>query len=290
MILLFGDSWARHSTKHVVDTESENSATLSGPRDNPMRLGYRHWKFDDTFVEFQTDDWFNSYFKKNPVINFAEFGNTNSWIIENLFSRVVGISNFDQPLNIVVFQTDPLRIFAPRADFTNIDIVWPNFEKWCKEKNFDYHTQDLDALINVLLRDFYIQLLSFESYAEHLLKKPVKIFLVGGVSKVHSSCPDILTTIIPSVTEFFGYTEDLVFESHLALHRFLGFWMNKVSSSQKLKLLKQWHYYDQAITKKTDYWSDNPQYFAGRHLTSQAFSQLANHIENCISLYYTSQN
>lgn len=290
MILLFGDSWARHSTKHVVDTESENSATLKGPKENPTRLGYRHWKLDDVFVEFQTDDWFNSYFKQNSVINFAEFGNTNQWIIENIFSRTSGISNFDQRLDLVVFQTDPLRIFAPRADFTDPDIVWPNFEKWCLENNFDYQKQDLKALIERIFHNFYVQLLSFERYAEEKLSLPTKIFLVGGVSKVHPCCSDMLTNIVPSVSEFFGYTDDSVFESHLALHRFIGFWIKKVNSTQRIKLLKQWQHHDREITRKTDYWTDNPQYFAGRHLTSHAFNILANHIEHCISLYYTSQH
>ena len=292
MILLFGDSWARHSCCHLVDKDNEyqTTARFKSVKNFQPRYGYRHWKFDDVFVEFQTSDWFNSYFKRNPVINFAEFGNTNDWIVENIFQRTAGISNFGQKLDLVIFQTDPIRIFAPREDFTDKDVVWPKFLAWTKQYKFDYETQLFDALISKIFYNFYQGINSSVAHAKKHYNVDISVHLVGGVSAIHNSISQFpnFNILIPSVSEFFGYKNDTVFESHLALHRFIGFWASNVSKRQRSILLNRWNHYDKEITRKTNFWADNPQYFAGRHLTSQSFEILADYIEKHIADSQTS--
>jgi hypothetical protein len=286
MIFIFGDSWARHSTKHVNDQSQslKTSATQAdGPLKNITRYGYRHWELDDVFVEFNTNDWFNSYFKKNSVVNFGEFGNTNSWILENLHNRMAGVSGITEPITVLVYQTDPVRIFAPRQDFTNQDIVWPAFEEWCQHNQFDYATQTLKELIDTIFDNFYLRLSGFKVHATTEYGLDIDLKLIGGVNAVHPAYSKYrLEVLIPSVSEFFGYTNDTVIESHLALHRLIGFWGDRVSSAHRYRLLEEWRYYDIEVTRKTKFWTNTPEFFAGRHLTSTAMDKLADYIESKI--------
>jgi hypothetical protein len=286
MIFLFGDSWARHSTTQVENKHNtlDTSATLSaGPLKNIQRFGYKHWDLPDIFVEFNTNDWFNSYFQKNSVINFGEFGNTNSWILENLHNRMAGVSNLKEPIAVIVYQTDPMRIFAPRKDYTNQDIVWPAFKEWCHNNNFDYATQTLEELINAIFNNFYLRLSGFKVHAKTKYGLDIDLKLVGGVNAVHPSHSTYgLDVLIQSVSEFFGYTKDTVIENHLALHRLIGFWCDHVSATHKYRLLEEWCYYDVEVSRKTKFWNNTPEYFAGRHLTSTAMAHLAEYIESKI--------
>jgi len=283
MIFLFGDSWARHSAKHVEDTHNAlvTSATFAtGPLKNIQRYGYRHWELPDIFVEFNTTDWFNSYFQKNSVVNFGEFGNTNHWILENLHNRMAGVSNLKEPITVIVYQTDPMRIFSPRQDYTNQDVVWPAFEEWCQDNNFDYTTQTLDQLIDIIFNKFYLQLRGFKERAKIQYGLDIDLKLIGGVNAVHPSYSKYeLDVPIKSVTEFFGYANDTVIENHLALHRLIGFWCEHVCSDHKHRLLEEWNYYDVECSRKSKFWTDNPEYFAGRHLTSTAMARLAEYLE-----------
>jgi hypothetical protein len=282
VIFIFGDSWARHSATHITDEEHAllTSAVDCVPLKNITRYGYRHWKFDNVFVEFNTSDWFNQYFKKNTVINFGEGGNTNSWILENLHQRMAGVSNINEPITVIVYQTDPMRIFAPRKDFTVQDIVWPAFQEWCENNQFDYTIKTIDDLIDTIFDLFYQQLLGFRAHAKHEYNLDIDLQLVGGVNVVHPLHKNYgIPVLINSVTEFFGYTNDTVIESHLALHRLAGFWGDHVSSAHRQRLLENWNYYDTEVVRKAKFWEDNPEYFAGRHLTSLAMSKLAEYIE-----------
>lgn len=286
MIFLFGDTWVRHSTTHVEDKSSTltNSATLAaGPSNNLPRYGYRHWELTDVFVEFNTDDWFNSYFQKNSVVNFGDFGNTNQWILENLHNRMSGVSNINEHITVIVYQTDPVRIFAPRKDYTSQDIVWPAFEEWCRDNRFDYTTRTLDDLIDTIFNKFYLQLSGFKQHAKIKHGLDIDLKLVGGVNSVHPSYSDHgLDVLIKSVTEFFGYSNDTVIENHLALCRLVGFWCDQVSSAHRQCLLEEWDYYDIEVNRKAKFWTNTPEYFAGRHLTSTAMARLAEYIESKI--------
>lgn len=288
MLFVFGDSWARHSARHIVDqSKSIDSSSMfhNGSvkvLDNREYYGYRHWAQTktDIFVAFNTDDWFNSHFSKMSVVNFAEFGNTNGWIVENLYNRMAGISNINEPITVVIFQTDPLRIFAPRQDYTNFNVVWPTFQDWCRANNFDYHTQTLSELVDKIYNMFYQQLLGFK---EHMNSngQPVNIKLVGGTSAIHPAYKLYnLDVLVPSVSEFFGYSADTVFENQIALDRFVGFWKSNVDKDQQLRVLKDWSDYNNEVSRKLCYWTDTPEYFAGRHLTSTAMKKLAQHIES----------
>lgn len=282
MIFIFGDSWARHSTTHIIDEKNTllTSAVDCVPLTNITRFGYRHWELDNVFVEFNTDDWFNSYFQKNSVVNFGEFGNTNQWILENLHNRMAGVSNITEPITVIVYQTDPMRIFAPRQDFTKQDIVWPAFQEWCQTNQFDYTTQTLNELIDAIFNNFYLQLSAFKPHAKIKYGLDIDLKLVGGVNVVHPSYSTYgLEVPIKSVSEFFGYTNDTVIESHLALHRLVGFWGDRVSSAHRYRLLEEWDYYDVEVRRKAKFWTNTPEYFAGRHLTSTAMAKVAEYIE-----------
>lgn len=288
MLFVFGDSWARHSARHIIDqSKSINSSSMFNNGtvkvlNNQEHYGYRHWSQSktDVFVAFNTDDWFNSYFTHTPVINFAEFGNTNSWIVENLYNRMAGVSNISQSIDVVVFQTDPLRIFAPRQDYTNFNTVWPTFQEWCTTNNFDYQTQAFSELVDKIYNTFYQQLLGFK---EHIASngQAVNIKLVGGTSAIHPSYKLYnLEVLIPSVSELFGYTDDTVFENQIALDRFVGFWKSNVAGDQQLRILQDWNHYNNEVSRKLAYWTDTPDYFAGRHLTATAMKELAQYIES----------
>lgn len=292
MILLFGDSWARHSTVHIRDKDNtiQNSAMFSNGQviipDEIPRYGYRHWELDDVFVEFQTDDWLAHYFKSHTVVNLSQQANCLININENIKDCVKGSTNLSGPLYAVVFQTDALRNFAHRVDYTHRDTVWPNFTNWCKSNKFDYTTQTLDELLERLFEQFYQNLMYIEHYATHSLNLDFKLLLVGGVNRVHpivNKTP--IKVIIPSVSEFFGLDNDTVVENHLAMMRLVQWWSSEVSGQTRNKLLTEWSYYDYEATKKAKFWANTPEFFAGRHLTSKAFSVLANHIESLVATY-----
>jgi hypothetical protein len=285
MIFIFGDSWARHSATHIDDKEEtlQTSSAKGIPLKNITRYGYRHWKFDHVFVEFNMNDWFSRYFKKNTVINFGEGGNTNSWILENLHTRMAGVANVNEPITVIVYQTDPMRIFAPRKDYTNRDIVWPIFLEWCESNQFDYSTRTVNDLINTIFEQFYKGLAGFKAHAKNQYNLDVNLQLVGGVNAVQPlhAAYDI-PVLIKSVSEFFGHTDDTVIENHLALHRLIGWWGEKVSSEHRNTIMREWQEFDKAVTRKTSFWVANPEHFAGRHLTATALTKLANYIESKI--------
>jgi hypothetical protein len=282
MILLFGDSWARQSTVHINDPEQlyNNSATLAnGPEKFVQKYGYRHYDLPDVFVEFQEHSWFNQYFKNHTVLNLAEGGNTVSGIIENIYTRMWGISNLTEKIDMIVYQTDPLRIFAPRADYTNKNIVWPNFMHWCQATGFDHRNCGLHELIYTIMNNFYLALSRVQIDARQDHGLDVNLYLVGGVNRVHD-CVDQheISVLIPSVTEFFGYNNDNIIENKQALHSFVDFWISECPDKRH-SLMTEWNYYEVATTQKISYWTSNSQWFAGKHLTSQAFESLAGHIE-----------
>ena len=109
MILLFGDSWARHACRHIDNKNNQLLTTsLFGVNIEQAVAGYRHWDLPGVFVEFLTNDWFNRYFKQYQVINFAEFGNTNDWILRDMYERLPRTSNFSNQVDVIVCQAEPL--------------------------------------------------------------------------------------------------------------------------------------------------------------------------------------
>lgn len=286
MILLFGDSWARHACQHRDNKDSQLLTTsLFGVNIEQAVKGYRHWDLPDVFVEFLTNDWFNQYFKQHQVINFAEFGNTNDWILRDMYERLPRTSNFPSQIDVVVYQTDPMRIFAPRSDYTDKNIVWPNFVAWAEKNSFDYQQRSLEHLIHVIFTTFYERLEGIKFHAAEHFGINLKLHLVGGVNAVYrpALAHRDISVCIPSVTEHFGYKDDTVFENHLALHRLIGFWGESVGSACRHSLLKEWNHYDQEILRKAAFWTQTPEFFAGRHLTSTGMQYLATHIENYLS-------
>jgi hypothetical protein len=286
MVLLFGDSWARHACCHRDNKDGRWLTTsLSGVNIEQAISGYQHWDLNDVFVEFLTNDWFNSYFKQCQVINFAEFGNTNDWILRDMHERLPRVSNFSKQIDVVIYQTDPMRIFAPRADYTNRDIVWANFVSWAERNAFDYHQKTLADLIDVIFTNFYTQLEGIKCHAAEHFGFDIKLHLVGGVNAIYTPAlkHTQINVCIPSVSEFFGYNNDTVFENHLALHRLIGFWAESVGSAHRTTLLQEWDYYDQETTRKAAFWTNTPEYFAGRHLTITGMQHLASHIENYLT-------
>lgn len=271
MILLFGDSWARQSWQHV----SEN-------RNN----GYKHWSLPDTWV-VNTDDWLNSYFNKHLVINLARFGNTTDWIIRDLFHALNTVTNLPDRVDFVVFQTDPLRIFAPRQDYTDQSIVWPNFVSWCDRKGFAWSTSTLDDLFERIYHDWYQDLVSFQYQAQSLNPdKQCRLWLVGGVSALHPSVNDFEhQTIVNSISGFFGLDQDCCLENRASLTNFVKFWTDSVTDpDHRYKIKQQWQYYETILQLKEQFWIQNPGLFAGRHLTSQAMRELATHLEHSIEI------
>lgn len=145
MIFLFGDSWARQSWEHSQERSTN---------------GYQHWALPDTRV-VNTEDWLNGFFTKAFVVNFARFGNTNEWINRDLFHCLNTTTNLPDHVDFVVFQTDPLRIFAPRQDYNDRAIVWPNFSAWCDQMQFDWQIKNLEDLLQVIYQDWYQNLTAF---------------------------------------------------------------------------------------------------------------------------------
>lgn len=286
MVLLFGDSWARHACCHRDNKDGRWLTTsLNGVNIEQEISGYCHWDLDNVFVEFLTNDWFNSYFKKYQIINFAEFGNTNDWILRDMYERLPRVSNFSKQIDVVVYQTDPMRIFAPRADYTNRDIVWPNFVAWAERNSFDYQQKTLNDLVDIIFDNFYERLEGIKYHALNQFGIDIKLHLVGGVNAIYTPAlkHKHINVCIPSVSEFFGYNNDTVFENHLALHRLIGFWTESVGSVHRTTLLQEWDYYDKETTRKAAFWTSTPEYFAGRHLTVSGMQHLADHIESYLA-------
>jgi hypothetical protein len=270
MILLFGDSWARQSWRHSQQN---------------INNGYQHWSYPDTWVVNNQDDWINQYFQKTIVINFAEFGNTNEWILRDLYHRRNTMSNLPDRVDFVVFQTDPLRIFAPRQDYNDQDIVWPAFMQWCDQNQFDWKTSTFDDLLVEIYGDWYRRLQGFISTTRRLNQdKQINLWLLGGVSRLHDCVHNYHDQIIaPSVTELFGFDRDCCLENRASFASFSGFWQRNLRDHpQRSLLLQQWNHYDLLLQAKEKFWYDHSEYFAGRHLTSQAMGFLAEHIEKTI--------
>lgn len=269
MILLFGDSWARQS--------------WSQSREN-LNNGYKHWAYDDVWVNNNVDDWLNRYITDRTVINFAEYGNTNDWIIRDLYNRRDTISNWPQRVDFVVFQTDVLRIFAPRQDYTQKDIVWPNFLQWCQEHQFDWRTRDLDDLLSCLHIGFYEKLQYFAKATKSNSSCDTRFWILGGVSKVDQSLlPRYqIPCIMPSITEHFGFQHDSCLENRLSLISFVKFWTSELPGPQAQKIKHQWDYHDSILKAKDNFWTSRPDIFAGRHLTSLGIQSVAQAIQRTL--------
>lgn len=270
MILLFGDSWARQSWSQ--STENLNN-------------GYKHWAFDNVWVNNNVNDWLNHYITGRTVINFAEYGNTNDWIIRDLYNRSDMMSNWPERVDFVVFQTDALRIFAPRQDYTQKDVVWPNFLQWCQKHQFDWQTQDLDDMLLRIHTDFYQGLRYFAEATKNLNSDcDVRVWILGGVSKVDQSLlqQHQIPCIMPSVTEHFGLQEDSCLENRLSFVSFVKFWISELPSSQAQKIKHQWDRHDALLQAKDTFWTSRPDTFAGRHLTSAGLQSVANVIQKTL--------
>lgn len=269
MILLFGDSWARQSWQHV---------------DSVTAMGYQHWHWPDTWVENNVNDWFNNYFT-TPCINFAEFGNTNDWIIDNLRQRLP-MATLSGTVDLVVYQTDPLRIFAPRMDYTDMSIVWPRFMAWCQQHDFDWQQGTVTDLIDRIFRQWYRQLTVFTRWPHpaHLICQ-YRLWLVGGVGKLHPTVEHFgVSVLIPSVCEHFGLEQDTQFENRSSLKSFVDHWQQQISGAERQRLLDDYLAIDDILKAKERFWLNRPEYFAGRHLTARSFAELAEHIESRLEI------
>lgn len=271
MIILFGDSWARQSWRHSPHN---------------INNGYRHWALADTWV-INTDDWLNGFFRHSVTVNFARFGNTLDWIIRDLYHGLNTVSNLPERVDLVVFQTDPLRIFAPRQDYTDRSVVWPMFLRWCEHKQYDWRAGDLEHLLGEIYQGWYRDLNSFHHQARSAnADSDIRLWLLGGVSRLHDCVSDFDHQIImPSVSEHFGHDNDLCLENRSSLASFVDFWGSALDSSgQRHDLRQQWYHLDQQLAHKERFWIDHPTQFAGRHLTSDAMCQLAMYIEQVIGV------
>ena len=269
MIVLFGDSWARQSYRHSTDFS---------------QAGYLHWQLKDTNVALNTNTWLHHYFKKHISINQANFGNTLEWIIQDMFHFKNIFNNLNHPLNFVIFQTDPLRIFAPRADYTNSELVWENFIVWAEQNKFDWSTQGLTELTEHIYLKWYQDLVGFEQQ-EQAAGRKVNFYLVGGVSKIHQCVTQTpIKVLLPSICEHFGLKSDLEFENRASLACFVEIWQQRVSLKHRTIIKQQWDAYENALVLKENFWITNPTLFAGRHLTSAAMAEIAEYIENQLEL------
>lgn len=269
MIILFGCSWARNAWEH---TNVEST------------YGYKHWRLPDTWV-INSPRWLNSFFTKDTVVNFARYANTTDWMIRDLYHATNTVSNFTDRMDFVVFQTDPLRIFAPRQDYNDYNIVWPNFQAWAEKKQFDWQNRSFDDLLETIYRDYYQNLVSFESSSRYMNPgKEINLWLVGGVSRVHPCVTDFnLNVIIDSVTGLFGFDEDCCLENRASLISLTKFWGDKLTDPAKKHAMRQtWKHYDDLLAKKEDFWVNNQDLFAGRHTTEKAMTQVAQYIESKI--------
>lgn len=268
LVLLFGDSWARQSWYH---------STV------PTVSNYQHWRFPEIYVNNNIDDWLNQYIS-NPCINFAEYGNTNSLIIEQLYNRTATISNIQQDINYIIFQTDPLRIFAPRQDYTDKLLVWKNFQLWAQQNNFNWHNSSLNDLLDIIFKNFYQALIFFQKTAQQKFSNNVvKLFIIGGVSALYKNITDYPLNIIHnSISNFLGLEQDIVFENRLSLISFVNIWLDNISTTHRQILLDQWHEFENQLIKKENFWISKPELFAGRHLTAKGIQTVANLINNTI--------
>ena len=268
LVLLFGDSWARQSWYHDS---------------TPTEYYYPHWSLSNTYVNNNINDWFNQYIS-NTCINFAEYGNTNSLIIQQLYNRTATISNIQQDINYIIFQTDPLRIFAPRQDYTDKLLVWKNFQVWAQQNNFNWHNSSLNDLLDVIFKNFYQALIFFQKTAQQKFSdRSVKLYIIGGVSALHKCIADYPLNIIHnSISNFLGLDQDSVFENRSSLINFTHVWQDNISSTHKNILLDQWQEFENQLIKKENFWINNPELFAGRHLTTKGITTVANLINNTI--------
>jgi hypothetical protein len=227
----------------------------------------------------------NSFFTTDTVVNFARYANTNDWMIRDLYHATNTVSNFPDQMDFVVFQTDPLRIFAPRQDYNDYNIVWPNFLAWAEKKQFDWQNRSFDDLLETIYRDYYQNLVSFEGSSRYMNPdKEINLWLVGGVSRVHPCVSEFnLRVIVDSATGLFGFDEDCCLENRASLISFTKFWGdNLTDDTKKHALRKSWKHYDDLLYKKEQFWVDNTEWFAGRHTTEAAMSRIAKHIESAI--------
>jgi hypothetical protein len=267
MIILFGDSWARQAYYHSHDADPQ---------------GYAHWHHKDVTVALHTDTWLNHFIETSSSLNQANPGNTTELIIQDL-CHFKNISRIQQPLNYVIFQTDPLRIFAPRMDYTDYNTVWPRFREWANSNNFDLETQGISQLVEKIYTDWYSSLVGFERQEQQQQNPATKLFLVGGVSKVHSSANQAgIKIIMPSITEHFGFDQDLIFENCASLTCLIDFWCRHVPAAHKQQLRQEWWHYEGLLLAKENFWVNNPQWFAGRHITAEAMQQVARKIESTV--------
>ena len=270
MIALFGDSWARQAYKHTP-FEFDN--------DRDADQFYRHWALDVN-VTLETNTWLHHFFVNSASINQAQFGNTLDWIVQDLwhFENIIRTSD---PVQCVVFQTDPLRILAPRSNYLNPDLVIQNFMAWCTDNLFDWQEQDLDHFVRKVYRRWYEKLEIYQQLTNR------KIYLVGGVSRVHDCVKDYnIQVIMPSISEHFGLARDTVFENRASLNAFIDFWcknIQRVNSAHAWQLKEQWNRFDQAVEAKESFWINNPKWFAGRHMTAAAMEVVAKFIEQRIT-------
>ncbi len=195
------------------------------------------------------------------------------------------MSNWPPRVDFVVFQTDPLRIFAPRQDYTQKDIVWPNFMQWCETQQFDWQNQDLDDLLTHIYNQFYQGLKYFIAGKRKLNSHcEVRLWILGGVSKVDQSLLSRyqIPCILPSITEHFGLKEDSCLENRLSFISFVKFWTQELSPSQAQKIKHQWDQHDATLQAKDKFWISRPDTFAGRHLTSAGLQSVAQAIQKTL--------
>lgn len=269
MIAIFGDSWARQAYKHTpFDLDSDRDAEQF----------YQHWALPVN-VTLETNIWLHHFFAGSSSINQAQFGNTLDWIVQDLW-HFDNIIRYPDPVKCVVFQTDPLRIMAPRSNYLNPDLVMKNFKDWCTENLFDWQEQDLDHFVRKVYKRWYEKLEVYQQITNR------KIYLVGGVSPVHDCVKDYdIEVIIPSISKHFGLARDTVFENRASLNAFVDFWCKNISRNQTAHawhLKEQWDRYDRAVEAKESFWIANPKWFAGRHMTATAMQAVAAVIEQHI--------
>lgn len=266
MIILFGDSWARQAHYHVSSSDTS---------------GYQHWQFKHITVATNYNVWLHGFFQHNSALNLAEFGNDLDTILKNI-GHFKNIATNLKEVNYLVFQTDPLRIFAPRMDYTDYDTVWPRFLNWSNTNNFDWKHQLLTDLVDTVYQRWYSNLKTIE-IGEQQTGFLQNLYLVGGVSKVHDSVNAAgIKVLLPSATEFFGFDQDCPFENRASLTCFVDFWSRSLDHKQSYALKSQWYHYEEAMIEKEKFWIANPEFFAGRHLTAHGMEKLAGYLENLI--------
>lgn len=112
----------------------------------------------------------------------------------------------------------------------------------------------------------------------------MRLWLLGGVSALHPTVRQFRHNIIMhSVTGFFGFNNDCCLENRASLASLIKFWTDNLRDDNRRHSLRQeWVEFDNILSLKEAHWIQHPEYFAGRHLTSKAMSELAAHIEHTI--------